>query len=530
MSNVDLSRRTDVEIKINGTTVTADLKEYLLSLSYTDEEEDKTDDLSITIDDREGIWLKSWLNTNKNSGGGVSKGGSESSKFNVGDRVMVKRGALFEGGITPLPFVYTYEDFTVIQVGSKGEPDRIVFGINGIVTGAMDASDLYKLGEDSVSGVAETSGCLDNSSCSETFVVGDRVRVKRGARYDNGVVPFDWVYDYEFTVLEIGRLNPRRIVFGIGQEITGAMDVSDLYKSAGNSENGASSGGATSNGLMGATISASIIRRNFFSDGKDMVLNCGEFNIDTIQISGPPSKISIKATSLANSSTVRAVKKNRAWEKISLKEIAESIAKQNGLSCFFSGDYDPIYDRKEQLDESDIVFLQSLCKASGISLKVTSGTIILFDESEYEKKAPVRVFEFGKSDIKSYTLSDGTSDATYSSCHVSYTDSKTGKTIEYTYTPRKDNPGTGEILEVNEKVSDREEARKLAMKRLRQKNKNRFAVSLKTVGDPLCVAGNTATLKGFGDFDGTYIISQAVHSISNGYTTSVKMRRCLEEY
>ena len=530
MSYIDLARITDVEIKINGTTVTTDLKEYLQSLSYTDEEEDSTDDLSITLDDREGIWLKSWLNANKTSGGGLSNSGSGSGKFKVGDHVMVKKGALFEGGITPLPFVYTYKNFTVIQVGSKGKPDRIVFGINGAVTGAMDASDLYKPGEDSVSDMAGSSGDFENSSGVEAFAVGDKVRVKRGARYENGAVPYEWVYDYEFTVLQVGRLNRDRIVFGIGDKITGAMDASDLYKSAGASGGGTSSGAATSNGLMGSTISASIIRRNFFSDGKDIVLDCGEFSVDTIQISGPPTRISIKATSLANSSTVRAVKKNRAWEKISLKEIAESIAKQNGLGCFFSGDFNPIYDRKEQLNESDIVFLQGLCKAVGISLKVTSGSIILFDEAEYEKKTPVRVFELGKSDIKSYTLSDSTSDTTYSSCHVSYTDSKTGKTIEYTYTPRRDNPGTGEILEVNEKVSDREEARKLAMKRLRQKNKDRFSVSLKLVGDPLCVAGNTATLKGFGDFDGTYIISQAVHLISNGYTTSVKMRRCLEEY
>lgn len=529
MSDKDSARRTDVAIKINGTTVTTDIKEYLLSLTYTDEEEDKTDDLSIIIDDRDGTWIKQWLNSNVKTNGAAS-GSSSAGKFKVGDRVMVKQGALFEGGIKPLPFVYTYENFTVIEVGKK-DPDRIVFGINGTVTGAMNADDLYKPGENIADNAEVRSDeNLSNSNGTETFSVGDKVRVKRGARYDNGVVPYDWVYDYEFVVLEVGRLNPNRIVFGIGKAVTGAMIASNLYKSAGNSDSSGMTSHETSNGLMGAGISASIIRKNFNSDGKDMVLDCGTFNVDTVQINGPPSKITIKATSLANTSTVRAVKKNRAWEKISLKQIAESIAKQNGLSCYFSGDYDPIYDRKEQVDESDICFLQGLCKAAGISLKVTNGTIILFNEAQYEKKDPVQTFELGKANILTYSLSDGTSDTTYSSCHVSYTDSKTGKTIEYTYTPRKDNPGTGEVLEINEKVSDREEARKLAMKRLRQKNKNRFSVSLKVIGDPLCVSGNTVEIKGFGDFDGKYIISQAVHTVSNGYTTSLKMRRCLEEY
>ncbi len=435
MSGKEQVRRTDISIKLNGTDISEDVNKYLLSFSYTDEEEDKSDDLSITIDDREGVWLRSWLNSRVKSS--IDKN-SAGNLLAVGDRVMIKQGARDYNGVQLQSWVYTYESFTIIEIGALN-PDRIVFGINGVVTAAVHRDD-----------------------------------------------------------------------------IVGTSDGSSTVK--------------TSNGLMGASVSAAIIQRNFNSDGKDSLLDCGTFQIDTISVSGAPSKITLKGTSLANTSTIRAVKKSKAWEKIRLSSIAKQISERNGMKCYFSSEYDPLYTRREQIGESDIVFLQRLCKAAGISLKVTAGTIVLFDEAAFEKKDVVQTFECGKGNVLSYDFSDSTSDTSYSSCHVSYTDPSSGKTIEYTYTPRIDNPGTGEVLEISEKVSDREEARKLAMKRLRQKNKNRFSASLKVIGNTMLAAGATVGISGWGDFDGKYIIATASHSIGNGYTTSLKLRKVLEEY
>lgn len=435
MSGKEQARRTDVSIKLNGTDISEDVNKYLLSFSYTDEEEDKSDDLSITIDDREGVWLRSWLNSRVRSG---SAKNSERGILAVGDRVMIRQGAKDYNGVRLQSWVYEYEGFTIIEIGALN-PDRIVFGINCVVTAAVHRDDIVVTG--------------DGSSTVKT-----------------------------------------------------------------------------SNGLMGASVSAAIIQRNFNSDGKDSLLDCGTFQIDTISVSGAPSKITLKGTSLANTSTIRAVKKSKAWEKIRLSSIAKQISERNGMKCYFSSEYDPLYTRREQIGESDIVFLQRLCKAAGISLKVTAGTIVLFDEAAFEKKDIVQTFECGKGNVLSYDFSDSTSDTSYSSCHVSYTDPSSGKTIEYTYTPRIDDPGTGEVLEISEKVNDREEARKLAMKRLRQKNKNRFSASLKVIGNIMLAAGATVGISGWGDFDGKYIIATASHSIGNGYTTSLKLRKVLEEY
>ena len=57
----DAARRAEVEISFDGTDITGDIRPYLRSLSYTDNEEGEADDLQITLQDRDGLWLQSWL-------------------------------------------------------------------------------------------------------------------------------------------------------------------------------------------------------------------------------------------------------------------------------------------------------------------------------------------------------------------------------------------------------------------------------------------------------------------------------------
>lgn len=525
MSDKEKARYTDVLVSINGTDVTEDLKKYLQSVTFSDEEEDKTDDISITLDDREGVWIKSWIGERK-SGSGSGSGTAE-----VGARVMVKQGAKTYNGGGLQSWVYTYTGFTVIQIG-KTNPDYIVFGINGAITAACHRNDLIFPDSKESSGSAGGSESGDGTENSESWAIGDEVIANGRPQYSSwGGKPGWEVKNYRGKVTHLNLKDG--IPYPIHVDYLGWFAEDQVQKvdgssgSAGfNSVNGVSATG----GLQGGSLSVQIVQKNFNSDGKDSVLDCGTFQIDSIALSGPPSKVTIKGTSLPTTSTVRAVKKSKAWEQITLSDIANKIATANKMKSYFSSDYDPLYSRKEQAAESDIAFLQRLCKDAGISLKVTNNTIILFDEAEYEQKPAIMTIKNGEGNVKSYNFSDGTSDTAYSSCHVSYTNPQTGALIEYTYTPRIDNPGTGEVLEINEKVNTREEARKLAMKRLRQKNKERFAASFKMIGNTSLVAGVTVNVEGWGCFDGKYIIEQSTHTVSNGYTTQIRLHKVLEEY
>ena len=426
------ARRTELFITFESVDISADVSKYLIAATYTDHEEDKTDDLQLTLDDRDGVWLNEWLNTPVQPAAPAV----DESGWKVGD-----------------------------DVTANGQPQMSSYG-NG------------------------TPGkALTNHQGKITYL-----NLKSGVPYPIHVDQKGWFAESQVTK-------------------TGAKQETMTQ----------------SGGCKGAELTLIARQRDWGASGKDKVLDCGMFELDSVDASGPGAKVNLKATSIPYTSTIRTQKKTKAWEKIALSGIGNEIASKNGLKCMFLSDFDPQYPRTEQLQESDIVFLQRLCKNAGISLKVTGKMIVLFDALTYEKKAAVRTIKCGASDVKSYNFSTNFHDTAYSSCHVSYTNPTTQATIEYTYTP-KNSDGTGQVLEVNEKVNSREEARQLAMKRLRQKNKQEFKANFTLVGDLDLVAGVTVMVSGWGMFDGKYIIETATHNFTGGYTGNLTLRRALEEY
>lgn len=276
-------------------------------------------------------------------------------------------------------------------------------------------------------------------------------------------------------------------------------------------------------------VTAALIQKNWDDTGKDVTLNIGTFEIDGIDVSGPPTKITIKSTSIPYTSKMRIEKKSRAWENITLKAIGEQIAHDSGLSLMYEASDNPTFKRKEQVQISDIKFLQELCHAAGMALKVTTLKIVIYDAAEYDTKPITKTFKFGDKNIISYKLGTSLTDTAYTSCHVSYTDPDSKETIEYTYTPDS-STGTGQILEINEKVRNTKEAKKLAKKRLREKNTQEYTASLKVLGDVSLVAGMTVKLKGFQKFDKKYKITQAKHNLTGGYTVDLSLKQVLEGY
>jgi len=464
MSVAELARRTEIQVSVNGVDVSGDINKYLLQLTFTDHEEDKTDDLQLSLDDREGTWIGEWLAGASDSDTAAATVPVSDGTLKTGDVVEFTGGNHFVSSVAAAP------------AGGNRTPGKAKLTLI-----AKGAAHPYHVIGGAYSDVGGTSNV------------------------------YGWV-------------NTEQI-----QAIGGAGGEKGNGADANASTEGNANGGAGS-GIKGAALSAVIVQKNWESDGKDRVLDCGTFEIDSIDAGGPPATVSIKATSLPYSSTVRTAQKTRAWEKIKLSAIADDIANKNGMACMYESSYDPLYTRREQVQTSDIVFLQGLCKDAGISLKVTAKTIVLFDEAEYEQKPTVRRIERGKADVISYRFGTSTNDTQYSNCHVIYTDPQTKQTIEYTYTPRGSDKN-GQTLEINEKVNTREEARLLAMKRLRQKNKAEFSAEFTLVGDGSLVAGVTVGVAGYGMFDGKYIIETGTHNVTaSGYTLQVKLRRILEEY
>lgn len=532
MSSREFARRTEIIVKISGVDISADINDYIQQLTYTDNEEDKTDDLKITLDDREGIWVKKLFSA-------VSKTDTNSSDcYNIGDVIDFNGGTHYVSSTATAPTggnrTAGKAKITNIAKGAL-HPYHIIGGAyseapgNSNVYGWVDVSQI-SLGSSNSRG---SSSSVEASA--ENIRLGDIVEFGGGLHYVSSTATTPTGRNRtagkaKLTNIAEGAAHPYHVIGGAYSEASGNSNVYGWVDS--NQISGVISETArkTPKGILGAEIEAAIIQKNWNSDGKDRVLNCGVFEIDSLDGSGPPGKASIKATSLPYTSTIRNEVKSRAWENIKLSAIANEIAKNNSMKCMFESDYDPYYIRREQVQISDIVFLQGLCKDAGISLKASSNILILFDAAAYEQKNAVHKIKSGEADVTSYHFSASSDDTNYSACHVVYTNPQTNETIEYTYMP-KNADTNGPVLEINEKVNTREEARQLAMKRLREKNKGEISAEFSLVGDTSLVAGVTVDVEGYGMFDGKYIVESAVHNVTaSGHTTQTKLRKVLEGY
>lgn len=369
---------------------------------------------------------------------------------------------------------------------------------------------------------APSSGGTTEKTYKVTPAIGLNVRAGPGTNYKKlGALP----YGTEISVSGISN-GWATMDYGGKTAYVSAQYIQEV--TGGGSQ--ADGQGASTTGLA---IQAVFIRENWKSDGKDKVLDCGQFELDSIKAAGPPAVITMKATALPFGAQIRQTKKTKAWEAYNLSGIAKEMAAANGMACLYESSSDPYYERVEQFKTSDIDFLSTLCHDAGISLKATNNIIVLFDQADYEAKAPVFTVKRGDGSYTKYDLSVGTADTKYSSCRVKYADPTTGKVIEgiaYAEDYKAD-AKNNQQLEVTAKVTSTDEAKILAAKRLRLHNKYSRTVTFTFPGDPDKVAGVTAMLEGWGAWDGKYIVKTAKHTVGgSGYTTQTVLRRVLEGY
>jgi len=510
-----LARRTAIEVFFAGVEITSSLQKYLLSLTYTDNEEDDTDDLQIKLQDRDGIWVEKWLNTAIQSAADrvkeevekqykvIAKGGAavHSSK----EAKSKTTGTLAYGTIISVKDIEEgwakteYSDKTGYVKESNLQPVYTDGGGTGSASSSSASSSDWAVGDEvTATGRPQyTSYGTGSAGAAVTNYKGSitHLNLKSGVPYPICVGSLGW-----FAENQVSKVG--------GTVVSFEQPEDDISK--------------------GLKIQASIIRKNWNGNNEEEKLECGQFELDDVSAQGPPSTITIKGTSLPYSSTIRQTKKSKSWENYTLSGIADEIASINGMTCMFLCSADSSYTRIEQYRITDIGFLQKLCQDAGCSLKITNNIIVIFDQAAYESNPPIFTVKRGK-EYTNYKLHSGKNDV-YTSCRVSYVDAG-GNLIEATaYVKNYDDKNEkNQCLEIHQKVANTTEALALAEKSLRLHNKYEYTASFTYPGNPNLLAGCTVTLEGWGAWDGRYIIKQAKHTVSNsGYTTQITVRRALD--
>ena len=160
----------------------------------------------------------------------------------------------------------------------------------------------------------------------------------------------------------------------------------------------------------GATLDVTLCTYNWqgLYDGESNVV-LGQFEVDEIELTSAPDVVTIKAVAITigDDSTLRSTLRSHTWENISVWKAANDIAWQNGMKLFWDCSDNPNIDKLEQSDESDLDVLKKICDDAGFALKVTTDTIIVFDEAKYEAAEPViEIYHPGTEVVIDVTESD----------------------------------------------------------------------------------------------------------------------------
>lgn len=298
------------------------------------------------------------------------------------------------------------------------------------------------------------------------------------------------------------------------------------------------------------TVTLNTYNNKNLSEGLQQ-LELGTFEIDQIEVSAMPSTVQIKAVATSLDSTLRGAKNNRSWDDTTVQTVANDLAAVNSLQVEWYCEENPALGHIEQSDESDLAFLRKLCKDNGFNLKVTDKSLVIYDEQQLESGEALVLFKHPTlpaslpiyavnlaskegnttqatvDSFISYKFTAKTRDV-YKACHVAYKKGQDKQVIESTFTaPDKT---SGKTLEVSEQCDTQAEADRLAKKKLREQNKDEVACSFSLQGDFMYWAGEVIEIRGYGHFDGRYIITKAVHHMGSGYTVDLDLRRCLDGY
>lgn len=550
MSDSSLARRADVQIVIKGSKYKIAMNKEWDSFTYTDNEEDEADDFQMKTHDREATWLRKYLSTfieeqsaagefvsspttaKSSSGGssssgssGTSSGGTSNSMYKVtsANGLNVRSSASEKGKILGK---LAYGDYIEVKSISGGWA-MITYGGK---TAYVKGSTLVFVGNSGSSASVGSSGGSSSSGgtsgSSGGWKIGDAVVANGRPQYTSYGEgnPGATVTNHSGKITHLNLKSG--VPYPICVDYLGWFAQNQVQKGS-----GTTSGGAATNSAKGVQLSASIVLMNANGDGKDQVLDCGLFELDSVDMQGPPSSMTIKGTSLSYSSTMRQTLKSKSWENTTLKDITTAIASANGMGVLFESTNNPKYTRVEQYQMSDITFLQTLCHNAGCSLKATNNIIVVFDQAEYENKPAVKIIRFGeKGGYSKYKLSTDANNC-YTSCRVYYT-TPSGSVISATeYADNyREGSDSQQCLQVRQKVSSVAEAQQLAHKMLRLHNKFEFGATFTLPGDVSLVAGCAVELADFGMWDGKYIIRTAKHTVSpSGYTTQIILRKALED-
>lgn len=251
---------------------------------------------------------------------------------------------------------------------------------------------------------------------------------------------------------------------------------------------------------------------------------CGSFEIDEIELSGPPSQVQIKALAAGVMKDLR-THKGHAYEGTTLAGVVRTVAARHKLRVV--GDIEDIPVRRiTQAHEQDLKFLKRLAQEYGYAFNVRGDALTFVPLEGLRAAAAVTVLRPG--DVGRYSFRDKIKD-TPGSASVKYHDPKTKALVSYELNsegevvPR----ASADSLKLTTRAESPRQAKAKARSALKRAQDAATVCNCTLWGTPQLVAGVNVELEDFGQLSGRYQVARSSHNIdrSNGYTTELEMHR-----
>lgn len=275
----------------------------------------------------------------------------------------------------------------------------------------------------------------------------------------------------------------------------------------------------------GDRISGSITFQDWNKDGEHLKLDCGTFILDEVKFSGGPLKVSLGGVAIPANESFKVRERTKTWKNVTIKNIAKEIAKRYGLSLSYSGPTITIASI-EQSDKTDSAFLYDLCKKYGLSMKVFNNKIVVYDQTQQEKKAASATITRDSFIDDEWEYTDSI-EGTYTGARISYKSGEDNEEISVYLGLKAENAAGSRVLNITEVADDYDAAYYMAAAQVNQSNEQATTISGKIWPNPKICAGICVTISGMGKANGKYFVDKSTVEVSDSRTTqSVELHKC----
>lgn len=254
------------------------------------------------------------------------------------------------------------------------------------------------------------------------------------------------------------------------------------------------------------------------------LVDCGDFDVDEIELDGPPSQVRIRALAASVMKDLRTARA-KAYENTTLAGIVRTVAARHKLNVI--GDIEPIpIERVTQLQQEDLKFLKRLAAEYGYAFNVRGDKLTFYRLDALREASPILTLQ--AVDMARYTFRDRVKELP-KKARVSHHKAAAKQVVAYEVVSDGQVVAkpSADSLNLNTRAENATQAHAKSKAALHRAQDEATTATITVWGNPSLVAGVSVDIEGFGQLSGRYQVAASRHELSrgSGYTTELELKR-----